>query len=81
MLLAQDNQQVPGAPSPRELPVRSGAGWGPAAGRLLASGAVGSRGTGDGGGAEQGQHVPFYTHNHRNDESLFPFIFNPIEKF
>lgn len=35
MLLAHDKQQVPGAPSPRELLVTSRAGWGPTAGQLF----------------------------------------------
>lgn len=71
MSQAHDKQQVPGAHS-------SHGSWGPG---QTSFGQVGAQGMpADRGQTEQGQHVPFYKHNHRKDESLFPFIFNPVEK-
>lgn len=73
MLLAHDRQQVLGPSTPRELPVQ-----------LSVRGAIGPRSVGDAADsswAEHGRCVLFYKHNQRKDKSLFPFLFNPIEKF
>lgn len=82
MLLAQDKQQVPCAPSPREPPATR-AGRGPAAGQLF--GKRCNRKLAQGGcqltEAEQSEASAHPFISVTTEKMKVCFIFNPVEKF